>query len=245
MPVTTPEQSLIDSLIALKTQYERSLTEANTNASHLREQLSHVNALLLDRLLPSNRVVPQQTQSVSDVPVEAIAPAPAQTLAESSAAEATVSESFAQRLRPKPKASDRKSKAAPELTPASSKRNPRPLLPAYRGLTRLEAIAQVLQATPGEDVTADRIIEGLFGQLSAADRKAERKSLNTQLHKGKSLNLWQKGTVRGTFAIGAPTPSAKPKRPGRKPDPSKEPQPEPVAETAIAPAPAKARAAKP
>jgi hypothetical protein len=232
MPET--DNTLTDSLIALKTQYERSLAEANTNASHLREQLSHVNALLLNQLLSSDRLAPQLAQIEAVVPVEVIAPA--------SATEVPAID------RPKPKVSDRKPKAAPEAEPG--KRNPRPLLPAYRGMTRLEAIAQVLQATPGEDVTADRISEELFGQLSAADRKAERKSLNTQLHKGKSLNLWQKGTVRGTFSIGVPIPSAKPKRPGRKPDPTKEPQPEPVAEAAkathqeYAPAPAKARAAK-
>jgi hypothetical protein len=61
MPVT--DTTLTDSLTALKTQYERSLTQANTNASHLREQLSHVNALLLNQLLQSKGVVPQLTQS--------------------------------------------------------------------------------------------------------------------------------------------------------------------------------------
>jgi hypothetical protein len=71
--------------------------------------------------------------------------------------------------------------AAPEPTPASGKRSPRQLLPAYDGLKRVEAIAQLLQATPGQDVTTDQISEGLFGKLSAADHKAERKSLNTQL----------------------------------------------------------------
>jgi hypothetical protein len=203
MPAT--DTTLTDALIALKTQYERSLSQATTNASHLREQLSHVNALLLDRLLPSNRVAPQQTQSGSDVPVEAIAPSSAQTLADSPAAEATVSESFAHRLRPKPKASDRKPKAASEAEPG--KRSPRPLLPAYEGLTRLEAIAQILQTTPGQDVTTEQVSERLFGKLSAAEHKAERKSLNTQLYKGQSLKLWQKGTAPGKYKIGAPTAS--------------------------------------
>jgi hypothetical protein len=199
MPPSTTEQSPINSLIALKSQYERSLTEANTSASHLREQLSHVNALLLNQLLSSDRLTPQLAQIEAEgLVVEAIAPTPAQFLAISPAAEAPAPI-------PKTKASPRPSEAVPE--PASGKRSPRPLLPAYRGLTRLEAIAQVLQATPGEDVTADRISEGLFGQLSAADRKAERKSLNTQLHKGKSLNLWQKGTAPGKYTIGTPTAS--------------------------------------
>jgi hypothetical protein len=343
MPVTTPEQSLTDSLIALKTQYERSLAEANTNASLLREQLLHVNALLLDRLLASNRVVPQQAQSAADVPVEAIAPASPQALVISPAAEA---------IAPVPKAT-LKPKASSEPTPASGKRNPRPLLPAYQGLTRLEAIAQILQTNSGQDVTTEQVSERLFGKLSAAEHKAERKSLNTQLYKGQSLKLWKKGTAPGTFrveaqttsksappSVKAPTPKAKapvttaakrksltllpayaelskgdaiaqvlgqypgevlhhdtiiqtlygdlsleelkaertriktalltgvkdekwqkasvpssyflgdtaagakPKRPGRKPDPTKDPQPEPVAEVAIAPAFDKAPAAK-
>jgi hypothetical protein len=121
---------------------------------------------------------------------------------------------------PKPKASTRKTKAPIESAPAMGKRNPRPLLPAYEGLTRVEAIAQLLQATPGQGVTTAQISEGLFGKLSAADHKAERKSLNTQLYKGQSQKLWQKGNAPGTFTIGAPTPSAKvqptPKAPATK-----------------------------
>jgi hypothetical protein len=199
MPVTTPEQSLTNSLIALKSQYERSLTESNTNASHLREQLSHVNALLLDRLLLSHRVAPQQTQSGSDVPVEAIAPAPAKFLTISPSAEAPVPI-------PKTKAT-LKPKAAAEPTPASGKRSARPLLPAYRGLTRLEAIAQILQTNPGQDVTTEQLSERLFGKLSAAELKAERKSLNTQMYQGVVRKLWQKGTAPVSFTIGAPMPS--------------------------------------
>jgi hypothetical protein len=75
------DRNFTDSLIALKSQLEQALTQASTNASHLREQLSHINALLLNQLLPSNGVVSQLTQSAAEVPVvEAIAPAPAQSL---------------------------------------------------------------------------------------------------------------------------------------------------------------------
>jgi hypothetical protein len=192
MPPVTSEQSLTDSLIALKSQYERSLSEVETQASHLREQLSHVNALLLNQLVPTQAPIksaePALTLEEADAQVERLALAPAAT-------EAPVSDT------PKPNASPSKPKAAPE--PVLGKRSPRPLLPAYEGLTRLEAIAQLLQATPGQDVTTDQISERLFGKLSAADHKAERKSLNTQLYKGQSLKLWQKGTAPGTFTIGA------------------------------------------
>jgi hypothetical protein len=196
------DRNFTDSLIALKTQYERSLTEATTKASHLREQLSHVNALLLNHLLPSNGVVPQLAQGAVEVSViETIAPASAQSVAASPAAEAPVSD------RPKPKASPRKAKATAEEALASGKRSTRPLLPAYRGLTRLEAIAQLLQTTPGQDVTTDQVSEGLFGKLSAADHTAERKSLNTQTYQGVVRELWQKGTKTGTFLASASAPS--------------------------------------
>jgi hypothetical protein len=195
MPVI--DRNFTDSLIALKTQYERSLTEASTKASHLREQLSHVNALLLNQLLPSNGVMPRLTQTEAEVPVvEAIAQSPAQSLAVSPAAEASASD------RTKPKA-----KAIAEPALVSGKRNTRPLLPAYQGLTRLEAIAQLLQTTPGQDVTTDRVSEGLFGKLSASDNKAERKSLNTQMYQGVVRKLWQKGTKTGTFLANASAPS--------------------------------------
>jgi hypothetical protein len=196
MPLTTSEQSPLDTLIALKTQYERSLTAANTKASHLREQLSHVNALLLNQLLLTT--APLRTEIEAKVPVvEAIALASAQSLATSPAAEAPASNS------PKPKASSRKPKATAEPTPTSGKRSPRPLLPAYEGLRRLEAIAQLLQTTPGEEVTIDALIHGLFGDLSAADHKAERKRLNTLLYQGEKRKLWQKGTAPASYRIGA------------------------------------------
>ncbi|WP_404784989.1 helix-turn-helix domain-containing protein [Altericista sp. CCNU0014] len=199
MPVT--DNNLTQSLITLKSQYERSLVEAITNASHLREQLSHVNALLLNQLLSSKGALPQLTQIEAGVSVaQAIALAPAQSLAPSPA---IAEVSTPARNSPKAKAHPLPSKAGPESV---GKRSPRPLLPAYRGLTRLQAIARLLQTTPGRDMTADRVSEGLFGPLSAAERKVERKSLNTQLYKGQSLNLWQKGTVPGTFTIGAPNP---------------------------------------
>jgi Domain of unknown function (DUF4113) len=46
MSQSTPTRFLTDSLITLKSQLEQALAEANTKASHFREQLSHVNALL-------------------------------------------------------------------------------------------------------------------------------------------------------------------------------------------------------
>ena len=201
MPQSTDSTT---TLLTLKTQLERSLTAAQTNASHLREQLSHVNALLMNQLLSTTASQPAQVEAV--VPnVEVIAPAKPLSLAPAS---------------PKTKASDSQTKVEPQ--PAQS-RTSRELLPAYRGLTRLEAISRVLQATPGQEVTADSVSQALFGELSAAEHKAERKSLNTQLYKGAVQKLWKKGKTPATFLIDAtkapktdqPTPTATAKAPSK------------------------------
>jgi hypothetical protein len=219
MPAT--DNTLTDSLIVLKAQFERSLTKANTNASHLREQLSHVNALLLNQLLQGNGVVPQQTQGAADVPV-------VKAIAQSPATEATASESSAQRLRPKPKASEHKAKARP--APAKSRKSLE-VLSAYQGMSKREAIAQILEQRSGEVLHHDTIIQTLYGDLSPQDIKDERVRIKTALLTGVKDGKWQKAFEPSSYFIEAPAAGAKPKRPGRKPEPSKEPKPEPVAET--------------
>jgi hypothetical protein len=246
------DRNFTDSLISLKTQYERSLTEASTKASHLREQLSHVNALLLNQLLSSNGVVPQLTQGAVEVPViETITLASAPSLAASPAAGAPVSD------RPEPKASDSsaqrlrkakapatakpttqaKAKAKPTTAPAKSRRSLE-ILPAYRGISKREAIAQILEQRSGEVLHQDTIIQALYGDLSLEDIKDERVRIDTSLRNGvkanKKANKWKKAPVPASYVLdaiasapAAKATAAKPKsarkpavaeaKPGRKP----------------------------
>lgn len=195
---SNPAQSLFNSLIALKSQYEQALTEADTKVSHLREQLSHVNTLLLNQLLPPKAHIksaePALTLDEADAQVVRLALAPVST-------EVSVSDI------PKTKASIRNTKAA--LEPALGKRTPRPLLPAYEGLTRLEAIAHILQATPGQEITIDTLTESMFGDLSAAAHKAEVLKLRTLLYQGEKRGLWRKGSVPSSYMIPNSTGEAK------------------------------------
>jgi hypothetical protein len=62
MTANTPEQTSLDLLISLKSQYEFALTEANSKTVYLREQLAHVNALLLNQLLPPSQLKPLQAK---------------------------------------------------------------------------------------------------------------------------------------------------------------------------------------
>jgi hypothetical protein len=240
--------SFTNSLIALKTQYERSLTQASTKASHLREQLSHVNALLLNQLLLSNGVVPQLVQGAAEVPVvEAIALATAQSLAASPAASAQAKGSGR-----KPKAQTTKAEAAiAPLDPpmlkidSAKKRNSLTILPAFEGMTKLDAIATVLEQNLGEVLHQDTIIQMLYGDLSLEELKKERVRMDTLLRNGVKNNKWKKAPVPASYVLEATAAGAKPKRPGRKSEPTKEPKPKPQPEPVAEVAPAKAKAAKP
>jgi hypothetical protein len=103
-------------------------------------------------------------------------------------------------------------------------------LPAYRGMSKREAIAQILEQHSGEALHQDTIIQSLYGDLSPQDVKDERVRIKTALLTGVKDGKWQKAFEPSSYFIKAPATSAKPKRPGRKPEPSKEPKPEPVAE---------------
>jgi hypothetical protein len=125
----------------------------------------------------------------------------------------------------------------------ASKRKSLTLLPAYAELSKGDAIAQVLTAVSGEVLHHDMIIQTLYGDLSPGDLKEEQIRIKTALLTGVRDGKWQKASVPSSYFITATVAGATPKRPGRKPEPTKEPKPEPVAE--VVTASAKASAAKP
>lgn len=200
MTVSSPEQTLVNNLISLKTQYEQALTEADTISAHYREQLSHVNALLLNQIGSGNGLAPFQTHIKSAEPIlDAIAAlqestdinrltlAPAKTVVEASPTPPEVA--------PKPK----QAKAQPST--AVGGRTPRELLPIHQGLKRLDAIAKIFQNHQGQEVTIDTLTEQLFGNLSTEAHKAERLKLRTLLYQGEQRGLWTKGDAASTYVI--------------------------------------------
>lgn len=202
MTVSSPEQTLVNNLITLKTQYEQALTEADTISAHYREQLSHVNALLLNQIGSGNGLAPFQTHIKSAEPIlDAIAAfqestdinrltlAPAKTVAEAIPTPPEVA--------PKPK------QAKAQSSPAVGGRTPRELLPIHQGLKRLDAIAKIFQNHQGQEVTIDTLTEQLFGNLSTEAHKAERLKLRTLLYQGEQRGLWTKGDAASTYVIRA------------------------------------------
>jgi hypothetical protein len=207
MTANTPEQTSLDLLISLKSQYELALTEANSKAVYLREQLAHVNALLLNQLLPHSQLKPLQAQ-VDTAPTLALS-AQIEPVKEKSVATLplTVTEPISildTALISEPRAQKRPSiEGAPKTEKVASKRNSLPLLPAYQGLLKLDAIAKVLEAERNQEVSIDNVVQALYGNLSAAEHKAERLRMKTALFQGVKKGLWQKSTTPSNYFIGS------------------------------------------
>jgi hypothetical protein len=230
MTVINPEQTLANQLIALKSQYEQALTEADAKATHFREQLSHVNALLLNQLVPSVAIPSQQAHLESSVTALALPP----QLDDASVGiplNLTFNEDLPQQT-PTPPAKPRKGKttqAALEPSQSSRKGSSQTLLPAYQGMKRLEAIAQVLGATPGKEVSIDSLTQSLFGDLSTAEHKKERLRLKTLLYQGVKLGLWQKAATPSSYLTAASIGKSK----GRSKKNSQPPQNIPTESVAV------------
>jgi hypothetical protein len=202
MTVANSEQTLVNNLISLKTQYEQALTEADTIASHYREQLSHVNALLLNQLGAAGGLVPLQAHIRSAEPVlDAIAALQESTQIKHLTLAPAITE-VASVVNATPEVSPKPQKTAKtESAQVVGGRTPRELLPVHQGLKRLDAIAKVFQNHQGQEVTIDTLTQELFGNLSAAAHKAERLKLRTLLYQGEQRGLWQKGNATSTYLI--------------------------------------------
>jgi hypothetical protein len=212
MTVTSAEQTILNNLITLKKQYEQALAEADTVSAHYREQLSHVNALVLNQLGSVNDlVVPLQAHIKSAEPTLAeiisqqnanqvnrltLAPAPV-------IPETILSTGAASEVASSPQKAKTAKTAKTEDTQPIGGRIPRELLPIHQGLKRLDAIAKIFQSHPGQDVTIDTLTQELFGNLSAAAHKAERLKLRTLLYQGEQRGLWRKGSATSTYTMSA------------------------------------------
>jgi hypothetical protein len=90
----------------------------------------------------------------------------------------------------------RKSKAMASSTPTKSSSRGRTQILAlptqYEGLSKIEAVAKVLQENPGQVVHIDAIIAKLYGTLSPEETAAERVRMKDVMKRGIERKLWKK-----------------------------------------------------
>jgi hypothetical protein len=179
-------------LIELRRHYEQVVAQSERQLTLASAQLKQIDALLLNGVLQGQELSTLKTLNIAlELPVlpsstaTTAAPAPQEIATPSSTST--------------PARTSVSTAIAPQPTATQSDRTPRPLLPAYEGLKRLEAISKALQTTPGQEMTIGRLIAELFGPLSAADRKSESKRLYTLLYNGEKQGLWKKGKAPQSY----------------------------------------------
>jgi hypothetical protein len=195
MPTESNATNFLNTLIALRDRYLVHATTSDQQASYAREQLNHINALLVDQMIAPESSAMAIAPS-PDFPVLLGASLPAVT------PDKSIPAVKAQPKQPKPTAaSKRQIKAAPEskpsTTPAGKQETTQrdtvlPLLPPFAGLSKTQAVAKLMADQAGQVLSLDQIIEQLHGELDESALRQERKRMRTILWRGVDSKRWEK-----------------------------------------------------
>jgi hypothetical protein len=218
MSSTSNSANLLDNLIALRDHYLALVTDAEHQAGHAREQLNHINALLVDQMIApgasaiaisygtdkanaSSAELPPALPEASNVStLEESALLPALTEAKPSRSSTRTAKSQGRKSSAKPTGSKVKAKAAsdPEPVPTQTEQGTvlretvLPLLAPFTGMTKTQAVAKVMEDHAGKVMSLDDIIDLLHGALDRNTLQQERKRMRTIMWRGVDRQRWDK-----------------------------------------------------
>jgi hypothetical protein len=166
-------------LIELRHYYENLVAQSESQATQAKAQIEHIDALLVNTLIQSQGQITLRADIVENVPA-------ALSAAQTQATETT------QSIPNVPPAKAKTTKAKPEERASSRSRESFPLLPQYKGMTKLESIGQILSEQSGYALHQDAITQLLYGDLSAEVLKVESRRMRASLFQGVTKGLWQR-----------------------------------------------------
>ncbi|NCJ08364.1 hypothetical protein GS597_17995 [Synechococcales cyanobacterium C] len=204
MAPDTPPGSFVDKLLALRGHYQSLVATHEYQANHAREQLNHINALLVEQWVPTELTPSAEVPLKKPEPLSLQGTLPANP--RSLEAQVSASESLQPQPlptpEPTPQSTQKKRAGAKRPKPTSSQTPPSPptqdpkiilpMRPAYVGLSKIDAVAKVMQERAGKILHVDDIIFELFGELDAADLKAERVRTKNVMIRGVNVGRWVK-----------------------------------------------------
>ncbi|WP_019500108.1 hypothetical protein [Pseudanabaena sp. PCC 6802] len=208
-------------LDTLRVHYNNLAAEYESLASNARSQLKHIDALLQSvPVTPKSFAletvsVPAQPKATAVKVPESVEPAPAkpakapkpakaapQALTKApKAAAAAITKAPAKSKRaeiisvapPKGKATKVAAKAVAAVPKGKGGRNGKLTMKApYGSLTMLDAIGSVLESNKGKPVSADSVVDTLYGSLSGNQLKIAKDRVTKSLSKGKIEDRWDR-----------------------------------------------------
>jgi hypothetical protein len=185
--------TFLDDLAFLRNRYVAMLEGAENQANHAKEQLVHLNALLIDQMLTPGLALadlgtaefssPSLPPAAAEIP--AFTPAPLDLSSISRAPKATA--------KTKVKVPVTKGRKAPgQMSKSSTRDTVLPLLPPYGGLTKIQAVTKVMEERVGKEVHLDDVILVLHGQLDKITLRQERGRMRNLMWRGADRKLWDK-----------------------------------------------------
>jgi lipoprotein-anchoring transpeptidase ErfK/SrfK len=199
-------------LLDLRHHYATIIAQSEYQSTQAKEQLAHIDALL-ENELPQPEAFP-----LLETAAIASHPAIATTIEPTSLPAAQASTAIA-----------KAPAAKTETAIASSEISAPSLLPVYKGLNKLEAIAQILSQQSGHALHQDTIFQLLYGDISPEVLKNESQRIRASLFQGVRKGLWDKSTdqrssylakVSGDRKLKANSRAPASAKPGRKPSAS-------------------------
>jgi hypothetical protein len=195
-------------LIAQRDRYQSQIDQYESEASYARQQLAHINALLLDQFLPAADLPPISSQATQQIAL----PATEEPLYPPALPSSTPAPQVDQIPKPAAKPKSKRSKPGPaaKATPTAQQKRPGsplqlPLVAPYTTMSKIAAVGQVLREHQGSNVNPESIIQTIYGQLSPATLKAERPRMRAVLNQGVRKRLWSKSQGRGgDYILNAP-----------------------------------------
>jgi hypothetical protein len=198
-------------LIELRHHYQDIIAQAEYQVTQAKSQIEHIDALLVNGLLQAQEPTVLKAGVILDMPALAAASltdfdSDAQTSQSANGlSEPKASATKARTTKAKAQAAA-KTKTATKTqaakTATSSGRESFPLLPAYQGMTKLEAIGQILSEQSGHVLHQDTIIQLLYGDLSPEVLKVESRRMRASLFQGVTKGLWQRAPKQPSSYIG-------------------------------------------
>jgi hypothetical protein len=175
-------------LIELRHYYENIVAQSESQSTQAKEQIKHIDALLVNSLLQAQEPITRRADLLDDLPVRAaITPAPE---ADPKPRTKRPSQSSVQPVPTAETVSETKVKL--KVAKGARGRESYPLLPAYDGLNKLEAISQILSEQSDRVLHQDTITQLLYGELSPEVLKVESRRMRASLFQGVTKNLWQR-----------------------------------------------------
>jgi hypothetical protein len=181
-------------LIELRHHYQNMIAQAEYQVTQAKSQIEHIDALLVNDLLQAQESTVLKADLILDMPALAAASIP-DFDSDAQASRSENGSSAPKAPAAKARATKAKAKTTPKAQAAkarSSGRESFPLLPAYQGMTKLEAISQILSEQSGHVLHQDTIIQLLYGDLSPEVLKVESRRMRASLFQGVTKGLWQR-----------------------------------------------------